>query len=153
MMLKKLVHCAALGLALSSPVMAHHAAEGIVSDDIWQMIDDMLEAADSPHLNLDFDEVMGSMAVTSVGAGGGDMALVTSITVRTEDADEYLIYVDMAVEAVQRVPQGAVEADPASGLFVEVVDLGTGFTEISVYEPIGSGESQDEPWTPSPGGR
>lgn len=151
MILKRLLTTAVVAMAISSPVMAHHAAEGIVSDDIWLMIDDMLAAADSPHLNLDFDDVMGSMAVTSVGGTGGDMALVTTITVRTEDADEYMVYVDTAVDAAQRVPQGSTAANPASGLFVEVVDLENGFTEITLYEPIGSGESQDDPATPSPG--
>ena len=38
----------------STNSFSHHAAEGIVSDDIWQMVDDLLEAADSPHLDMEF---------------------------------------------------------------------------------------------------
>lgn len=151
MMLKRLLTSAVVAMAISAPVLAHHAAEGIISDDIWQMIDDMLAAADSPHLNLDFDDVMGSMAVTSVGGNGGDMALVTTVTVRSEDTEEFMVYVDTALDASQRIPQGSTVENPASGLFVEVVDLEDGLTEITLYEPIGSGESQDDPASPSPG--
>ena len=40
--------------SLCAPVLwAHHAAEGIISDDIWNMIDDNLLEADSPHIYFD----------------------------------------------------------------------------------------------------
>ena len=134
MMMKRLISGAAMAFVLSSPVLAHHPAEDIISDDIWQRIDDMLEAADSPHLSLDFDDPMGSMAVASVGGSGSGMAMATSITVPTDDAEEYLIYVEEAIGMVQ----GETDSGSASGIFVETEDLGNGFTEITVYEPIGA---------------
>lgn len=141
-----------LGMLFIAPAWSHHAAEGIVSDDIWQMVDDLLEEADSPHLTIDFDDVMDSMAVVSVPGGGencsgsndcgGRLLLVSSIVVPTIYADEYLIYVDFAVADRNRVPSGQTRSDTALKLAVVTEDLDNDLTEISVYEPIGSGKSQ-----------
>lgn len=136
-MMKRLINGAVVAFVLSSPALAHHPAEDIISDDVWQRIDDMLEAADSPHLTMDFEDPMGSMAVAPVGGSGSGMAIATSITVPTDDATEYAIIVDEAIEMVQ----GETGADSGSGIFVETEDLGNGFTEITVYEPIRSAVS------------
>lgn len=48
--------CAVIALA-ACPVIAHHAAEGIVDEEIYAMIDAMV--ADTPHADLDFSD-MGS---------------------------------------------------------------------------------------------
>ena len=47
-----------LGLA-AYPVIAHHAAEGIVDEEIYAMIDAMV--ADTPHADLDFSDMGGGM--------------------------------------------------------------------------------------------
>ncbi len=143
-----------LGILYIAPAWSHHPAEGIVSDDIWQMIDGLLEDADSPHLSIDFDDVMDSMGVAAVPGGGEDCAgntdcggrqlLVTSIVVPTAYADEYLIYIDFAVADSNRAPSGNTKSETALTLEVVVEDLEDGLTEIALYEPIGSGESQDD---------
>ena len=143
-----------LGVLYIAPAFSHHPAQGIVSDDIWQMIDGLHEDADSPHLSIDFDDVMDSMGVAEVpGAGndcsgnddcGGRMLLVTSFVVPTQYVDEYLIYVDFAVADANRAPSGNTSSGTAYTLEVAVEDLDDGLTEIALYEPIGSGESQDD---------
>lgn len=143
-----------LGILFVAPAWSHHPAQGIVSDDIWQMIDGLLEDADSPHLTLDFDDVMDSMGVATVpGAGndcsgdtdcGGRMLLVTSIVVPTAYVDDYLIYIDFAVEDSNRVPSGNTSSETAYTLEIAIEDLDGDLTEIALYEPIGSGQSQDD---------
>ena len=128
-------------MLLITPLWAHHPAEGIVSDDIWQMVDDLLTEADSPHLNIDFDDVMDSMGV--VTDADGNLSLVTSIVVYTQDVDEYLIYVDFAVADSNRVPSGKTNSGTANTIFVELEAVGDDMTEISIYEPVGAGNSQD----------
>ncbi|HEY5775837.1 MAG TPA: hypothetical protein VIS57_07120 [Xanthomonadales bacterium] len=148
-----------LGILLVAPAWSHHAAEGIVSDDIWQMIDGLLEEADSPHLSIDFDDVMDSMGVVTAAGGGeycagnndcGDrLLLVTSIVVPTIYVDDYMIYIDFAVADRNRVPAGKTSSGTALKLQVVIEDLADGLTEISLYEPIGAGRSQVG-FTPTP---
>ncbi len=143
-----------LGLLAAAPVWSHHAAEGIVSDDIWQMIDGLLEDADSPHLNIDFDDVMDSMSVAAVPGGGdnctgdsdcsGRLLLVTSIVVPTGYLDEYMIYIDFAVSDRNRVPSGKTSSETALSLETVIVDLEDGWSEISLLEPIGTGQPLDD---------
>lgn len=143
-----------LGIFFIAPAWSHHAAEGIVSDDIWQMIDGLLEDSESKHLSIDFDDVMDSMGVVSISGGGeycsgstdcgGRLLLVTSIVVPTEYADDYLVYVDFAVaDNSNRAPSGKVSSGRVPTLEVVTEDLEDGLTEIILYEPIGSGRSQD----------
>lgn len=40
---------------IALPVMGHHPAEGIVDDEVYAMIDEMV--ADTPHALLDFDDM------------------------------------------------------------------------------------------------
>lgn len=100
-------------VAFAGTVSAHHAAEGIISDDIWEMIDDLLEAADSPHLDLDFT-MMGSAVMTTIEV---DTAMVTDI-----------------LAAVASVNNGR--------LLVATQESGDGLTSIIIVEPVGSGQSQ-----------
>ena len=142
-----------LGILFVAPAWSHHAAQGIVSDDIWQMIDGLLEEADSPHLNIDFDDVMDSMAVAAVPGGGdncsgdvdcgGRLLLVTSVVVPTQFVEDYMIYIDFAVADSNRVPSGKTSSGTALRLEIEIEDLLDGFTEISLLEPIGSGQPMD----------
>lgn len=101
------------GISFATAVSAHHMAEGIISDDLWQMIDDMLEAADSPHLDIDFT-MMGS-------------AVVTTVEVDT-------MYVTDVLAAVASVNSGR--------LLVATQESGDGLTTVIIVEPVGAGESQ-----------
>ncbi|MEA3244015.1 MAG: hypothetical protein U9Q19_11355 [Pseudomonadota bacterium] len=100
-------------VAVAGQASAHHAAEGIVSDDIWQMIDDLLVAADSPHLDLDFTMM--------------DSAIITTIEVETTMVDEVLA-------AIGSINNGR--------LLMATQTTESGLTEIVIVEPVGSGESQ-----------
>ncbi len=69
--MKKVVQAAVITTFLASmSAFAHHPAEAIIDADTWSMIDQNLQNADSPHLDLDFD-AMGSASGSSVGAGSG----------------------------------------------------------------------------------
>ena len=54
--LRMFAAAAVLGL-VAYPVIAHHAAEGIVDEEIYAMIDAMV--ADTPHAELDFSDMGG----------------------------------------------------------------------------------------------
>ena len=141
-----------LGSLLAGPAWSHHAAEGIISDDVWQMIDDNLEAVDSPHLNIDFDDVMGSMRVAE--DDDGDMYLVSGITVNPEDVDDYMAVIEVTLEEANTMPSGTTTSGSASTAFIDVVYRDDGFVDILLYEPIGNGNSQTVPVpTPPPGKR
>jgi hypothetical protein len=53
--MKKLLSIAAVCLALSAApsLYAHHAAEGIVDEEVWEMIDALV--ADTPHTDMELD--------------------------------------------------------------------------------------------------
>ena len=107
----------------SVTVWAHHAAEGIIADDIYEMIDDNL--AGTPHLALD---------LTTMGSGADTLAAI-SITMPEEDVDEVLGIIADALQG-----QGTQQISP---LEVRIFppdedDLVT----IVVIENIGQGQSQ-----------
>ena len=144
-------------VVLAAPAWAHHAAEGIVSDDVWQMIDENLLAVDSPHLNIDFDDVMTSMASTEID---GRVYLTTTITVMEEDAETYVYLIEEAVDAAlieavndQMAPGGIIGTGNSRTLDVEIVptDDESGYVDIILYEPLGQGASQEiAPSAPAP---
>ena len=151
--MKSTVMTSALLLAslLAGPAWSHHAAEGIISDDVWQMIDDNLEAVESPHLNIDFDDVMGSMRV--VEDDDGHMYLVSGITVYPEDVDDYMAVIEVTLEEAKTVPSGTTSSGTASTAFIDIVDRDDGFVDILLYEPIGNGNSQTVPVSTPPQGK
>jgi hypothetical protein len=65
-----LIVALALVLGGAGVVVAHHAAAGIVDDDIYAMIDDIV--ADTPH---------GDMVLTDLG-GGMTEIVITNVTVK-----------------------------------------------------------------------
>jgi hypothetical protein len=72
--MKKVIQAAVVASLLASlSAFAHHPAEAIIDADTWAMIDQNLQDADSPHLDLDFD-AMGSASGTSVGLGSGSVS-------------------------------------------------------------------------------
>lgn len=137
--------CIALfALLFLAPVWSHHPAEGIISDDVWLMIDENLQDADSPHLNIDFDNVVGSMRV-SEDSDRGSVFLITSAIVPIEDLDEYVVVIEevlAGMDEVGQAPSGLSNNGNANTLSYEVVDLEDGFAEILLYEPIGAVKSQ-----------
>ena len=67
--MKKVMHAAVFAsLLASTSAFAHHPAEAIIDPDTWAMIDQNLQDADSPHLDLD---TMGSASASGSGNGGG----------------------------------------------------------------------------------
>lgn len=97
----------------SGQVFSHHAAEGIVSDEIWQMIDDLLEAADSPHLDLDFTMM--------------DNTILTTVEVESSMVSDVL---------------GIISSVNRGALMVSTQDTDEGMTTITIVETVGSGRSQ-----------
>ncbi len=97
----------------STNAFSHHAAEGIVSDDIWQMVDDLLEAADSPHLDLDFTLM--------------DSTVVTTIELETSMVNDVI---------------AAIETLNNGNLMVSTTTTDPGLTLITIVESVGNGESQ-----------
>lgn len=147
-----------------APVWAHHAAEGIVSDEIWDQIDEQLEEADSPHLNIDFDDVMGSMRVDTYPDDGDDLYLVTEVTAYVDEVADYMEVIDQVMEDIMnptlddsnQVPSGSMLSERNTGAFFEVdyVDANddgeVDYATILLYEPIGNGNSFVDPGSEPP---
>jgi len=129
-----------LGSMLAGSTWSHHAAEGIVSDEIWQMIDDNLVAADSPHLDIDFADIMNSMSVFE--SDDGNLFLMTSIVVPSLDADQYLLAMEQALADANQLPSGNTNSGTASTAWFDTIEQDGGMVEILLFEPIGSGNSQ-----------
>jgi hypothetical protein len=133
------------------PVWAHHAAEGIVSDEIWAMIDGNLEAVDSPHLDLTLDDIMNSvMESMDVGAcpadSNGDMCLSTELDIYTFETEAYqeaidMLYIDLAdsQSTINQIPSGQTTGQRAALLEYEIVDNLDDTSTVIFYEPVGSG--------------
>ena len=145
-----------LSALMSAPAWAHHAAEGIISDDIWTSIDDML--VETPHIELDFADIMGSMRIDEADSGGS-MFLVSSVTVDIGDLDLYLDAIDVVMSTVHKT-NGDPKGNRNNKFLPVFVDPVCDNTEcrISLYEPIGStgwtddpGEVYDPPDAPGPG--
>ena len=136
---------------LTSSVWSHHPAEGIVSDEIWQAINQRLIDMNSPHLTIDFGTLMDSMGVTTDSRG--KPLLVTSIEVLPEDLPTYQSAIEYVLSGVNRVPSGNTGSGMASTLEVKTTGPVDGVFTISIFEPVGSGESQNElpaPAEPAP---
>jgi hypothetical protein len=148
-----------------APVWAHHPAEGIVSDEVWQMVDDLLTAAESPHLDIDFDNVMDSMSFVTDSEGRSSAETTITVVITADDTDgvtydDYLYEMGIVIAAIEEaisetsgVPStsGTTNKRPAPTLWeIELIQfdddrLGeeTFVTWITLSEPVGSGESQD----------
>ena len=70
--MKKLLLAVVVSMAVASlPAFAHHPAEDNenMDDETWESIDENLEEVESPHLDLTFDDVMGSSDETGSDDG------------------------------------------------------------------------------------
>ena len=92
----------------STAAFAHHPAEEIISDEIWDRINTQLEEADSPHLTMDFTEM--------------DNVVVTDVVGTTEEIDAVLSTIS------------TLETDNAVTVISN--DLGDGMTEIVIIENV-----------------
>ena len=152
-----------LGLAFllalfTTPTWAHHAAEGIISDEVWSEID--LRLQDTPHVDLEFSDIMGSMRVDEA-AGGGSMFLVSSITVEETDCGLFLdtildVLNDVSLEWMHDSngnPNGDYSNTWLPVLSPEECVCVDGYCTLTLYEPIGSSGWTDdagEVYTPPP---
>lgn len=154
---------ALFGVIFSTSLWAHHAAEGIVSDEIWQMIDQNLIDAESPHL-INFDNITldtgNTMDTATVYTDPvtGDMYLLTVAEVyfdETLSESDYDDYIEAFIEVVllptlddsNGIPSGRLNDDTSAVFYeVEYIDFPADgiidYAEISIYEPIGNGNSQ-----------
>lgn len=135
---------------------AHHAAQGIVSDEIWYMIDENLQEADSPHLDMDLTNMLSTIgSVEDVLTG--DMYLESYVEVYFDDVSvldpEYYIntfletIVADTVDESNRIPSGTLDSNTREVQFkvIYIDDDGDDlidYAEVYMYEPIGSGNSQ-----------
>lgn len=145
---------ALVGALICAPVWAHHAAEGIISDDVWARIDAQLVAIDSPHLNIDFNDVMGTMSSTTID---GRVFLQTTITVEVDEAAEYVDLIEQAVDEAMAMsvddgmaPGGVVGSGNSNTFEIEIIERDDGYVDILLLEPLGQGNAQEDPGTPPP---
>lgn len=133
----------ALTLVVGMPAWCHHAAEGIVTDEIWLMVDENLEG--SGH-DIVFEDIWASMDVDD--SGNGQISLTSEVEVWDVAVDLYLDAIYDAINDISRIPSGT----RSSGMpVVEVVDIDGPTSVITLWEPLGSGDSQEMP--PMPGER
>jgi hypothetical protein len=104
---------------VATPASAHHMAEGIVSDDIYAMIDENLEG--SPHLDLDLTTI-GSMTIVSV-------------TVAEEDVSMVLDTISDALPGQGRQVESSLDVN------ISASDT-DGLVTITIIERMGQGQSQ-----------
>jgi hypothetical protein len=85
---KKLVALATVSLVLTvaAVAVAHHAAAGIVDEDIYEMIDALV--ADTPHGEMTLDDLGSGMTEITIGQ-------VTLVSVERMIEDDLLIYASM----------------------------------------------------------
>jgi len=153
-----------LGVMFTASLWAHHAAEGIVADDIWNMIDQNLEEADSPHLDIDLTDP-GNLNM-DVDTSTGRAFIVSTVRVDfiddNVDSVEAMEIIDSefedafvtTVSDMSQIPSGTLgytvdalvdDSDPIDGY----ID----YALISIAEPIGQGESQEIPTDSQPPGK
>lgn len=115
--MKKLIFVIAtvFGLMFATTGWSHHAAEGIVADETYDMISEQLDG--TPHLELTLD----------------DLAIRIIFDVDNEDLGEVEDIMDEVL-----VNRGSPNIE------VEYVDNGDGTTTVIVTEPIGAGVSQED---------
>lgn len=121
----------ALATLFAAPAWSHHAAEGIVSDEIWDMIDGLLEDADSPHLEMD-------LPILEEDSMGRPTLVTTVELVYETDALDLMDQIAAEVADWER-REGGVSAVTVNE---PVLNEDTGYWEIVIFEPIGRGRSQ-----------
>ena len=94
--MNKFFQLIAIALLLSSTnLYAHHPAADMVDEDIYAMIDSMVE--DTPHATLTFDEEMGSSGITETTITLDSVGDLESLILR-DDMLEYIELLDGEVD-------------------------------------------------------
>ena len=91
--MRKIVQAAVVAMAFTAaPAFAHHAAEGIVDDEVYEMIDSLV--ADTPHADMTLEDL---------GTGMTEMTLTTpTITAMENMIDDGLLdYAAMLAGSVE----------------------------------------------------
>ena len=135
------IAAAAFTLLITAPALSHHMAEGVVTDAVYEMIEENLILADSPHLEVD---------LSTIGTGS-DMTRVLTVTVSSGFEDEVIEALADAMgqasqeesSSDQAIARGAREVTRESSLDIEISDPNPdGLVTVTVSEDIGQGESQ-----------
>jgi hypothetical protein len=108
-------------VVLAAPVAAHHAAEGIISEDLYDQIEESLEG--TPHLDMDL----------SVVGTDTDMMVVTTVTVPTEDVDEVVEIIADEMTGEGSMMESSIDI---------TLDIDGDMATVTIFEDIGAGESQ-----------
>lgn len=103
---------------VAAPVSAHHPADGIVTDDIYEMIEDSLLESDSPHLDMDLD-------------------LTVTMTVDEDDVSTVLNAIADALPGQGRQVESSIDVN-ISGPDSD------GVVTITITENLGQGDIQVE---------
>lgn len=153
-----------LGAVFSASLWAHHMAEGIISDELWEDIDFRLEdsqhdemlSLSDPDMEVETDDDTGAVFLESVVRVDFESEVPEEQyeSLVLEVIDEHVL---PATEALNRIPSSTMIATPdevdSQALFItyELVDGSVFRSEtvdyalIITYEPIGKGNSQDVP--------
>jgi hypothetical protein len=135
---------AAAALFLAIPALSHHMAEGIVTDELYLMIEENLILVDSPHLDAD---------LSTIGTES-DMTRVLTVTVTSGyEAEVIQEYADLMGEAARQstqqslVDRGALTSTQESSYSIEISEpfttpSGEELVTVTIEEDIGQGESQ-----------
>ncbi len=134
--MKKLLLTTAIIMAMGgTAALAHHPAEDMVDPDIYAMINENLLEADSPHLDMTFDD-MGGMTSDSNSDNASESSTfagaAASDGMGREDADE----VGAATESADGVRNSGIEEGG------DFESAGAQFSEN--VEDVGSAENQRE---------
>ena len=152
------------GMIMSASLWAHHMAEGIISDELWNSIDESLEGTphdeilslSGPDMDVQTDADTGTIFLESVVRVDFE-ELVRAVDYESLVQEVIDLYVLPAVDAMNRIPSVTVISTPeqidSRMLFLtyELVDDGVfengqiDYALITTYEPIGKGNSQDVP--------
>ena len=131
--------CVFLGVIVLASAWRPLAAQGIVSDEIWQLVDSLLQDADSPQLNIDLHEVMGRMSI--MADGDGNLCLMTSIVVYPQEVDAYAAAIEEALAISNQFVSGNIRSGTVAIAEYEIVVLDKNLVEILLYESLGTGRS------------
>jgi hypothetical protein len=135
------IAAAAVALLITAPALSHHMAEGVVTDAVYEMIEENLILTDSPHLEAD---------LSTIGTGS-DMTRVLTVTVSGGFEDEVIqALADTMGQANQEesssdqaIARGAREVTRESSLDIEISDPNPdGLVTVTISEDIGQGASQ-----------
>jgi hypothetical protein len=127
---------AVVPLFVAAPLSAHHAADDIATDDIFDMITQNLVDANSPHLDADLD-------LTTDPDDGTITEAVMTVTVPAGQVTMVLDSVSDVLDAL-----GGDGEQTWSSLDIQIEDDTSGWVTITITETIGGGEVPQGPADP-----